>query len=120
MAIETLCPPALIYLFFSLTQMILDISNGRYNTAFIKLWVALLFTILLNYLCDRGLGLISWIIVFIPFILMTLVIGILLITLGLDPSTGKLKLKDNTQDTKENEQPDFRKDRITIRKDNLF
>ena len=89
MAFETICPPALIYIFFSLTQIVLDSYKGLYNTAFLKLWVALIFTILLNYLCSIGLGVVSWFIVFIPFILMSLIIGMLLLSLGLDPSSGK-------------------------------
>ena len=87
-----LCPPALIYLIFSTTQIIIDTIKGYYNTAFLKLWVTLVFSILLNYLCTQGLSVISWIIVFIPFILMTLIISILLVMFGLNPSTGRTKI----------------------------
>ena len=72
-----LCPPALIYLIFSTTQIVIDTIKGFYNTAFLKIWVTFAFTILLNFLCKKGLGIVSWIIVFIPFILMTLIISIL-------------------------------------------
>lgn len=89
MAFEKLCPPALIYIFFSLTQVVIDTYNGLYNTAFLKLWVSVIFTILLNFLCQAGLGVVSWFIVFIPFILMTVIISILLLVFGLDPSSGK-------------------------------
>lgn len=91
MVFTDLCPPALIYLLFSITQVVIDTVKGLYNTALIKIWVSVIFTILLNYLCQSGLGIISWLIVFIPFILMTLVVSILLIMFGLDPSTGKIK-----------------------------
>tara|TARA_B100000925_G_scaffold232926_1_gene181476 strand:- start:21 stop:953 length:933 start_codon:yes stop_codon:yes gene_type:complete len=94
MVFNQLCPPALIYLIFSTTQVIIDSVKGLYNTALIKIWVAILFTILLNYLCSLGLGTISWLIVFIPFILMTLVVAVLLLMFGLDPKTGKLKIED--------------------------
>ena len=104
MAFELLCPPALIYLIFSLTQIVIDTINGLYNTAFIKVWVSFVFTILLNYLCNLGLGIISWVIVFIPFILMTIIVSILLLMFGLDPTTGKIKIQDmdnkNNEDTK--------------------
>lgn len=93
MAFKNLCPPALIYLLFSITQVVIDTVRGLYNTALIKIWVAFIFTILLNYLCQLGLGIISWFIVFIPFLLMTLVVAILLLMFGLDPSTGKIKMK---------------------------
>ena len=92
MVFTDLCPPALIYLLFSITQVVIDTVKGLY-TALIKIWVASIFTILLNYLCQSGLGIISWLIVFIPFILMTLVVSILLLMFGLDPSTGKIKIK---------------------------
>lgn len=94
MAFQNLCPPALIYLLFSITQVVIDTVKGLYNTALVKVWVAFVFTILLNYLCQLGLGIISWFIVFIPFLLMTLVVAILLLMFGLDPSTGKLKITD--------------------------
>jgi len=94
MAFQQLCPPALIYLLFSITQVVIDTVKGLYNTAMIKIWVAFVFTILLNYLCDLGLGIISWLIVFIPFILMTLIVAILLLMFGLDPATGKIKVTD--------------------------
>ena len=100
MVFNQLCPPALIYLIFPTTQVIIDSVKGLYNTALMKIWVAILFTILLNYLCSLGLGTISWLIVFIPFILMTLVVAILLLMFGLDPSTGKLKIESNDKKKK--------------------
>jgi hypothetical protein len=61
-------------------------------------------TILLNILCVQGLGIISWIIVFIPFILMTVMVSILLYIFGLDASTGKLKYTcENNNNTEKNE-----------------
>lgn len=92
--LQNLCPPALIYLIFSLTQIIIDIFKGLYNTAFFKFFVMIIFTILLNVLCSQGLDIISWIIVFIPFILMSIITAILLFVFGLDPYTGKLHYKD--------------------------
>jgi hypothetical protein len=90
-----LCAPAIIYLIFSITQILIDTFNGLYNTAFIKIGVTIMITILLNILCNRGLGVISWIIVFIPFILMTVIVSLLLYIFGLDAATGKINLKSN-------------------------
>ena len=90
MLINKLCPPALIYLIFSITQITIDTLMGMYNTAFVKFGVTIVFTLLLNYLCSLGLGIISWVIVMIPFILMTLIVAILLIVFGLNPTTGKI------------------------------
>ena len=92
MAIQNLCPPALIYLVFSIVQIVIDIGQGFYNTAFAKIIVATIFAILLNYLCNLGLGIISWVIVFLPFIFMSVIISVLLYVLGLSPTSGKLKV----------------------------
>jgi hypothetical protein len=85
-----LCPPALIYLIFSATQIIIDIFKGLYNTAFFKFIVMVMITFLLNALCQGGLSIISWFIVFIPFILMSVIVTMLLYVFGLDVATGKL------------------------------
>ena len=106
--LETICPPALIYIIFSLIQIIIDSSKGMYNTAFLKLCVSIIFTILLNFLCSNGLGVISWFIVFIPFILMTLIITMLLFSLGLNPTTGKLKFPTHNKNQNVTAPTDYR------------
>jgi len=93
--IMDLCAPALIYIAFSLTQVIIDTFKGLYNTAFFKFIVMIIITILLNALCKSGMGIISWIIVFVPFIFMSVIVAILLFVFGLDPATGKLNLANN-------------------------
>ena len=85
-----LCSPALIYLIFSMTQVIVDSIKGLYNVALLKIIMMVMFTLLLNILCQRGLGLISWIIVFVPFVLMSVITAILLFIFGLDPSSGRV------------------------------
>jgi len=91
-----LCPPALIYIIFSIAQIIIDTFKGLYNTAFMKLVVSLLVTLLLNGLCEGGLGIISWIIVFIPFILMTFVVAMLLYIFGLNSTLGSSYQSNNS------------------------
>ena len=88
--ISNLCAPAIIYLIFSITQILIDTFKGLYNTAFIKFIIMIMITLLLNILCQSGLGTISWIIVFIPFILMTVIVSMLLYIFGLNASTGTL------------------------------
>jgi predicted membrane protein len=88
-----LCAPALIYIAFSLIQIVIDTFKGLYNTAFLKFIVMIIITFLLNALCQSGMTIISWIIVFIPFILMSVIVTILLYVFGLDAATGKLKFK---------------------------
>ena len=85
-----LCAPAIIYLIFSITQILIDTFKGLYNTAIIKVIVTIMVTLLLNILCEQGLTVVSWIIVFIPFILMTVIVSVILYVFGLDAATGKL------------------------------
>ena len=87
--IEGLCVPALIYLIYGATRVIIDTYKGMYNLAFMQIWITILFTYLLNVLCRGGLGIISWIIITIPFLLMSIIAAVLLMSFGLDPSTGK-------------------------------
>jgi hypothetical protein len=86
----SLCAPSIIYLIFSATQILIDTFKGLYNTAFMKVIVTIMVTLLLNILCKQGYGIISWIIVFIPFILMSVMVSMLLYIFGLDVATGSL------------------------------
>jgi hypothetical protein len=96
-----LCAPALIYIAFSLTQVVIDTFKGLYNTAFFKFIVMIIITFLLNALCQSGMSIISWIIVFIPFIFMSVIVAILLYVFGLDAATGTLNFKCDTQPSDE-------------------
>ena len=96
-----LCAPALIYLIFSFSQIIIDIFKKMYNTALVKFIIMILFTVLLNMLCQMELSIVSWIIIIIPFIFMSVITTILLFVFGLDPKNGKLKIKNVTKDYKQ-------------------
>ena len=83
--LEKICTPALLYIAFSLTHVIIDTINGLYNTAMTKFLVMIVFTVLLNVLCQGGLGIVSWIIVFILFIMMSIITAMILFSFGLSP-----------------------------------
>ena len=83
--VATICSPAIVYLCFSLIQIIVDIYKKQFNTAFFKFWVMIIVTTMLNILCERGMGVVSWLIVFIPLILMTVLIVILIYFVGFKP-----------------------------------
>lgn len=83
--VSAMCSPAIVYLCFSLIQIIVDIYKKQFNTAFFKFWVMIIVTTMLNILCERGMGVVSWLIVFIPFILMTMLILILIYFIGFRP-----------------------------------
>lgn len=99
-----LCPPAIIYLIFSVTQILIDTFKGLYNTAFMKVIVTVMVTLLLNILCEKNLSFVSWIIVFIPFLLMTFIVSVLLYVFGLDAATGNINYncKNTASDTNSN------------------
>lgn len=84
--IEKLCTPAIVYLGFSIVQILIDTFKGMYNAAFLKTLVMVVMTLILNILCNRELTVIAWLIVFIPFILMTYISSLLLFVFGLNPS----------------------------------
>jgi hypothetical protein len=92
-----LCAPAIIYIIFSLAQVIIDTFKGLYNTAMVKIIIMIMITTLLQILCDRGLNIVSWIIVFIPFILMTVVVSIVLYIFGLNATTGSIDYSCNSK-----------------------
>tara|TARA_Y100000389_G_C17462066_1_gene522529 strand:+ start:415 stop:693 length:279 start_codon:yes stop_codon:yes gene_type:complete len=80
-----LCAPAIVYVGFSLTHVLIDTYKELYNSAFMKLLVMIIFTIVLNILCKKGLTIVSWFIVFVPFIFMTIISSTLLFAFGLNP-----------------------------------
>ena len=91
MLLEKVCGPVLLYLGFSLIQIIIDIFKNLYNTAFLKFVVMIIFAFILNLLCSLNLNVISWLLVFIPFISMTFLVSVLLIVFGLNPTKGQRK-----------------------------
>ncbi len=93
--LQSLCMPALIYLIYSLTHVIIDMYKAEYSKAMIEFWLSAIFTLLLNILCQQGLGIVSWLIVSIPFLLMTTIASILLFAFQVNPATGK-SLQTNT------------------------
>lgn len=84
--VTTLCPPAILYLGFSIIQIIIDLFRSDHVTAFFKFLITIVFLFILQNLCDTGLSLISWFIVFIPFIMMTYVSSIVFYLFGMKPS----------------------------------
>ena len=89
----SLCSPALVYVAFSITQIIIDFFKGHPNVALMKIIVTAIFTLMLEFLCRQGLTWMSWVIVFIPFIFLSVIVGILLFVFGYDPETGNINVE---------------------------
>ena len=91
MFLSSICAPALIYIGFSLIQIFIDIYSNKINEAFLKFIFMLVFTLIINILCDLGFVVIAWIIFFIPIIMMTIISTLLLQVFGLDPKSKDLR-----------------------------
>lgn len=102
--ISGICAPALVYLSFSLVQIVIDIYKSQFYTAFFKFWTMLLITTILNILCERGLEAISWIFVFVPIITMTILLVVLIYFLGFNP--GQINKKFNVNNIQQKQQHD--------------
>tara|TARA_Y100000816_G_scaffold87263_1_gene60110 strand:- start:324 stop:1496 length:1173 start_codon:yes stop_codon:yes gene_type:complete len=105
------CAPTLIFIGFSLIQIFIDLYKGVVNDAFIKFIVMIVFSVILNILCDLGYKVIAWFLVFIPIIMMTLISTLLLKVFGTDPDEKDLRnqlklrgkdLSDNYVDNSDN------------------
>ncbi len=86
MLLSLFCTPAFIYFVFMLIHVIMQIQNQQWNHAMIRLLIGLLMTLLLQLLCMRGMSILSWIIVFIPFIFYTYMMLLLYHVFGLEPT----------------------------------
>ena len=73
-----LCMPALIYLIYFVSHVLIDVYRAQYYLATIEIVIGILVTFLLNLLCTNELGIVSWLIVSIPFLLMTVASAMLL------------------------------------------
>jgi len=106
MLIDKLCMPAILYIGFTLIHIVIDIFQQLYNTALLKFILMIIFTTMLDLLCKSGLTLLSWIIVFLPFILLTAITAMLLISLGLSPEKGFIRYKIKTGDEENTDNQD--------------
>lgn len=93
MILENKCSPAIIFIAFSMIQIIIDIFKNLYNTALIKFIVMIMFFIILNILCENGLTVLSWFIVFLPFVMMSIITTLILFVFGLSPKEETLNYK---------------------------
>lgn len=66
---KDICTPAHLYLVLSIVAIIIGIFNKFSALAIlVKVFFVLLWTTLLNYLCSKGLSVVSWIFVILPFV----------------------------------------------------
>lgn len=69
---QGLCTPAKIYLVISMISILIGfLINSKFSGMVFKVFLAILWTWLLNYFCDNNLTTLSWILVLLPFIIVT-------------------------------------------------
>ena len=68
---NSLCPPAFLFLLFGMVHIILAIFNLNYMIGLKYFLLTLLFTTILNYICEKQLSFISWLLILVPFLIMT-------------------------------------------------
>jgi hypothetical protein len=79
--VSTFCLPAKIYLVLAVISIIVGFVTGATLIfVFVKLVFAILWTLLLNFLCSSGLTPLSWFLVLLPYIFILLAFIILLTT----------------------------------------
>lgn len=74
--IDSLCPPALLYVLFVSIQVALDVSLGLFLTAAVKVGFGIIGTLLLDSLCGVQLSVVAWALVAAPFIITSLATAI--------------------------------------------
>ena len=77
MFIQSFCPPAIVYLVFSFTHVLMAVFDNDKKGAFLQAMMGILITLLLQFLCMNGLSIISWIVAFLPLIFYTYMVVLL-------------------------------------------
>jgi hypothetical protein len=95
MILNYLCPPALIYVVFFLIQIIIELGNNKYKQALTQTIICIIFTCILQILCNADLSIVSWILVFIPIIMYTYMVLLILMVFRLNPEGVKQYLVKN-------------------------
>jgi hypothetical protein len=68
MKISSLCTPAFIYFIISFIYLIIhSLTNFNVMSTIISIIVIILWSLLLNFLCSSGFGIIAWLIIILPF-----------------------------------------------------
>jgi uncharacterized membrane protein len=73
MNFSKLCTPALIYLVIAIIGIIMAVKRTGIMSGAVSIIFVLIWTWLLNFLCKKGYNVVSWILLFLPFISVLLV-----------------------------------------------
>ena len=81
---KQLCEPAKLYFILVIISIIIGLFSGfKVLAIIIKLFFAVIWTFILNWLCKKGWSTLSWILVILPFIIMIVVyVGLMRMSKG--------------------------------------
>jgi len=96
--LEKICSPALLYLAFSMVQIIIDLFQGQYETSLLKFIIMFIFTAILNILCLNGYTKFVWFIVIIPIIMLTYISSILFYVFGVNPGKTNIHVREKPEE----------------------
>ena len=96
--LEKICSPALLYLAFSMVQIIIDLFQGEYETSLLKFIIMFIITAVLNILCLNGYTKFVWFIVIIPIIMLTYISSVLFYVFGVNPGKTNIHVQDKSQE----------------------
>ena len=92
---KQVCPPALIFVIYMAIQVVIDIFQGYFNTAIVKIIILFIFGAGLNMLCQEGFTVVAWVLIFIPFVLMSLIVVIILYMLDKKETVGNVETEED-------------------------
>jgi hypothetical protein len=102
--LEKICSPALLYLAFSMVQIIIDLFQGQYETSLLKFIIMFIFTAILNILCLNGYTKFVWFIVIIPIIMLTYISSILFYVFGINPGKTNIHVREKPEQQQQQQQ----------------
>ena len=83
--LENLCTPAILFIFLMMFHLMFEIYDKEYSMAAMFMLASILAIICIQILCLSGLGLIAWILVFMPLIVYSYMGFLLFVIFGTDP-----------------------------------
>lgn len=87
--LDTLCPPAFLYAIFLAVHLGFDVADLALVTAASKVLFGGITILVLNFFCQLNLGVVSWFLVALPFIVTSLATAV---AMGIDLDRQVLKV----------------------------
>ena len=83
------CPPAIVYLILILTRFFLNFTENI-QVALVELCIGVIVCFLLNILCSYELTIVAWVIILIPILYTTFIVGMVFYMFAKSVANGKI------------------------------